>query len=726
MSWRNWSIGIKIGVALGVVLLLMAGISGVGLLKVSQLNSHMGEALSVNALNTELANREIDHLRFMSKITTFFQDASMTSLDLQTDDHKCNLGKWLYGEGRKEAEQKYPELVPQLKELEAPHALLHDSVAEMQQILAKAESKDMAVYGMQDIFEQKTQKALVEVSAILQKIGGELAKKTTILNELAKQGVRSAIQIILALTGLALVVGVVFGFNIVRMISGSLKKMVLFAENMAKGDLTGQLEMSQKDEIGALAKTLNTTVEQWRQIVGSLGDEVAVLASSSQELSSTSRNLSDGASNSAELSSSVAAATEEMSANMNSVAAASEEAATNVNIVATAAEEISSTIHQIAAKTEQAKEITRGAVLLAQSSTEKVDALGRAALEISKVTEAITEISDQTNLLALNATIEAARAGEAGKGFAVVANEIKELAKQTAAATGEIKSRIESIQGSTNETVSEIEQITKVISQMNGIVADIAQSVEEQTATTSEIAESVLQAAQGISEVNENVAQSSMVAGQIAGDITEVSNVSRSLSKSGHDVEGSAQELANVAETLKNLVAHFKMVAVVTGGTGTKVATSTSRPVASSALSSASADISDLMPWSNNLSVDIKLIDDQHKKLVGMINELHKAMKLKRSNATMGSILDRLADYTVTHFAVEEKLFAQYGYPEEKAHVELHRKLVAQVVDIQKKFKSGDAMISMDLMTFLKNWLVNHIQGTDKKYSSFLRGHGVK
>ncbi|MFH2124713.1 MAG: bacteriohemerythrin [Pseudomonadota bacterium] len=725
MNWKNWSIGTKIAVAMGVVLLLMVGVGGVGLLKVSQLSSGMDEALSVNALNAELAKREIDHLQFARKIMTFFEDDSITTLDLQADDHKCKLGQWLYGEGRKESEQKYPELVPLLKELEAPHAALHASVTEMQQILAKAESKDMAVYTMQDVFHQKSEGALAQVSGILQKIGEELSKKTKIENEQAKQNARDAINIILILTALALVVGAVFGFNIVRVISGSLKKMVLFAENLARGDLTGQLEISQKDEIGVLAKTLNDTMEQWRQIVGGLTDEVAVLASSSQELTSTSRSLSAGAGNSAELSSSVAAATEEMSANMNSVAAASEEAATNVNIVATAAEEISSTIHQIAAKTEQAKEITSGAVILAQSSTEKVDALGRAALEISKVTEAITEISDQTNLLALNATIEAARAGEAGKGFAVVANEIKELAKQTAAATGEIKSRIESIQGSTNETVSEIEQITKVISQMNGIVADIAQSVEEQTATTSEIAESVLQAAQGISEVNENVAQSSAVAGEIAGDISEVSNVSKALSKSGQDVERNAQDLVQVAEALRSLVAHFK-TASVTGGGMAKAVKPASMSVVSSSVSSASANIPDLMSWSNNLSVNIKQIDDQHKKLVGMINELHKAMKLKKSNNAMGAILDRLVDYTVVHFSTEEDLFTKYGYPEEKAHVELHKKLVAQVLDIQQKFKAGDAMLSMELMSFLKDWLVKHIQGTDKKYSTFLRGHGVK
>jgi methyl-accepting chemotaxis protein len=722
MNWKNWSIGIKIGVSFGLAALMLAVIGGVGLLKLSQVSSDMDRALVVNTLNTELARRESDHLRFLQKITTFFQDASMQNLEVETDDHKCKLGKWLYGEGRTQAEQQLPALAPVLKELEAPHARLHASVSDMKQIQAKAESKDLAVYAMQDIYQKKTIVAVKEVVTILNNAGEILEKKVNEIDGRTKQAVHNAFQIILIVTGLALVIGFVFGFNLIRLITGGLNKMVQFAQKMAKGDLTGHLDISQKDEIGELGRSLNAMGEQWRQIIDGLGEEVASLASSSQELTTTSRSLSAGAGNAAEISASVAAATEEMSANMNSVAAASEQAATNVNIVATAAEEISSTIHQIAAKTEQAKEITSGAVLLAQSSTEKVDALGLAALEISKVTEVINEISDQTNLLALNATIEAARAGEAGKGFAVVANEIKDLAKQTATATGEIRAKIESIQGSTNQTVSEIEQITKVISQMNGIVSEIAQAVEEQTATTSEIAESVMQAAQGISEVNENVAQSSTVASEIAGDIAEVSNVARSLSNSGHDVERNAQDLVSVAENLRGMVANFK-TASGAGGEGGMAKRGLS---SASSAGSASGNVPDLMSWSAGLSVNITQIDDQHKKLIGMINELHKAMKLKKSNSAMGSILDRLADYTVTHFATEEKLFAQYGYPEEKAHVELHRKLVAQVVDIQKKFKSGNAMISMELMAFLKDWLVNHIQGTDKKYSSFLREHGVK
>jgi len=718
MNWKNWSMGIKLGVAFGIILLLMTGVGGVGFLKVSQLASDMKTSLSTSELNVLFVKRDLDHLHLLQHIRAFCNDPALSAKDLEADGHKCPLGQWLYGEGRKQTEKQYPELASLLQELEVPHARLHASITELHQILDKAKDMDEATYAMQEVYEAKTEVASQEISLILSKVVGLLEQKVKEDAEHAQQGARDAGRIILIMTALAVVIGIVFGFNIFRLITGGLKKMAFFSENMAKGDLTGNLDVTQKDEFGTLAKALNAMAEQWRQVIRGLGDEVAALASSSQELTGTSRSLSEGASNAADLSSSVAAATEEMSANMNSVAAASEQAATNVNIVATAAEEISSTIQQIAGKTEQAKEITGGAVVLAQSSTEKVDALGRAAHEISKVTEVITEISDQTNLLALNATIEAARAGEAGKGFAVVANEIKALAQQTAAATGEIRAKIESIQGSTNETVSEIEQITRVINEMNGIVADIAQSVEEQTSTTSEIVGSVMQAAQGISEVNENVAQSSTVAGQIAGDIAEVSNVAGILSASGQDVERNARDLAGVADVLREMVGHFK---VGSGADGVAVAKTKTSPVVDQAV-----NIPEFMPWSNSLSVNIAQLDDQHKKLVAMVNELHRAMKLKKSNSVIGSILDRLADYTVSHFGTEEKLFARYGYPEEKAHVEIHRKLVAQVVDIQKKFKAGEAMVSMELMTFLKDWLVNHIQGTDKKYSSFLRGHGVK
>jgi methyl-accepting chemotaxis protein len=191
--------------------------------------------------------------------------------------------------------------------------------------------------------------------------------------------------------------------------------------------------------------------------------------------------------------------------------------------------------------------------------SEKVDELGSAALDIGKVTETIADISAQTNLLALNATIEAARAGEAGKGFAVVANEIKDLAKQTAQATGEIKERIDGIQNSTNVTVAGIKKISDIITEIDTIVSGIAISLDEQSATMSELTTNIVQAGEGISEVSENVAQSSVVSQQISADISEVNRSVNEISTDTGEVRRNAEELRLLSQSLKSLIEKFKI-----------------------------------------------------------------------------------------------------------------------------------------------------------------------
>jgi methyl-accepting chemotaxis protein len=316
---------------------------------------------------------------------------------------------------------------------------------------------------------------------------------------------------------------------------------------------------SSLDEIGDLNRSLNLFMHRIRKMLLDINAGADNLASSSKEMAEISHQVSSGAEQTSGKSNTVASAAEEMSSNMNTVAAATEEAATNVGLVATASEQMTATINEIAQNTEKGRAITGEAVEEARNTSEKVNELGAAAIEIGKVTETITEISEQTNLLALNATIEAARAGEAGKGFAVVANEIKELARQTAEATGEIKAQISGIQGSTEETVREIEKISKVINDVNEIVSVIASAVEEQSVTTKEIAGNVTQASQGIQEVTENVTQSSSVAGEIANNISEVNQAAGEMANSSSQVDLSAQELSKLAEQLKEMVAKFKV-----------------------------------------------------------------------------------------------------------------------------------------------------------------------
>lgn len=318
-------------------------------------------------------------------------------------------------------------------------------------------------------------------------------------------------------------------------------------------------KQSNYDELQELATNFNGFVFKLQQMFKEVVHGVVTISSATTELSAIAEQMSGSAANVSNQSNSVATAAEEMSVNMDSVAAATEQTTTNMNIVASAAEEMTATIADVNNNTIQASKVTAEAVEEAKSATAKVQELGLAASEISKVTEVITDISGQTNLLALNATIEAARAGEAGKGFAVVANEIKELAKQTAEATGQIKSQIEGIQNSTEATVIQIKRITDVINNVNDTVNTITGAVNEQTAATDEIANNVAQAAQGLAEVNENVAQSSAVSAQIAQDITVVSQSSSEMSTSSSEVQSSAAELSKTAEKLKNMVSGFKL-----------------------------------------------------------------------------------------------------------------------------------------------------------------------
>ena len=402
----------------------------------------------------------------------------------------------------------------------------------------------------------------------------EIGKKTMKLigtvEDIAKKEIRAAqtktsdttrfqIKLLVIISIAGIVLSVLFGLFITRLITKPITLANDFAGRVAAGDLTGRIDMDQKDEIGTLVKSLNTMSEKLQKMFKDVKEGVGTLASSSTELSTVSNQITSNSEKTSEKSNTVSAAAEEMSSNMNSVAAATEQATVNFQMIVSAAEEMTATIQEISKNTSKGSQITQNAVQNAREASGKVERLGRAAKEITKVTETIADISEQTNLLALNATIEAARAGEAGKGFAVVAGEIKTLAQQTAQATTEINLKISGVQDTSKEAASAIEAIVGIINEIDEIVTSVAAAIEEQSATTREISSNVSQAASGIQEVNDTINQISAVTGEVAKNITEVSQAADETNAGSRQVNESAVELSKLAERLNQMVGQFKL-----------------------------------------------------------------------------------------------------------------------------------------------------------------------
>ena len=130
--------------------------------------------------------------------------------------------------------------------------------------------------------------------------------------------------------------------------------------------------------------------------------------------------------------------------------------------------------------------------------------------------------------------------------------------------------------------------------------------------------------------------------------------------------------------------------------------------------------------WSDRYSVGIATIDSQHQKLVGLVNQLYAAINNGSPDSVTAKVLDGLAAYTLSHFATEEGFMKRHAFPGYAQHKAEHDGLVAQVKKLQQGQKTGKAKISLEVMTVLQTWLIGHIMGTDKKYTSHLLAAGVK
>jgi methyl-accepting chemotaxis protein len=549
----NMRIGKKLGLVLGVCVCLLASLAGL--------------ALWGNATMAKYESDSLDRLTKCLLAEQFANGTAVATLHVEALAQRTTADeKDVLAQIRKEYRAALDEFTrrantPKSRQQAADMAaLVQDFVAVNTRVIELSEAgKHVEAL---NLFREKS----VRFSSSVRAKAAEAEKWQEQLveqNEQQRQSAASTVWLALVLGGsFAGAFAIAAGILLTRSIARPLTRAIAHLGEVAKGDLSKDAPaefQARGDEIGMLARAKQLMIVNLRQMVQDLSSGVEVLSSSSTELSANSGQMSEGGRQASEKSHSVAAAAEEMTANVTTVAAGMEQTTTNLTSVATATEEMTATIGEIAGNSEKARRITEEATRQAARISEQMNQLGHAAHEIGKVTETITEISSQTNLLALNATIEAARAGSAGKGFAVVANEIKELAQQTAAATEDIKSRIAGVQSSTAGGIAEIGKVSQVIREVSDIVAAIAAAIEEQATVTKDIARNIGEASAGVRDANMRVSESSQVTRSIAQEIAVVDQATRSMADGSEQVRASAMDLSKLAEALQATVSKFQV-----------------------------------------------------------------------------------------------------------------------------------------------------------------------
>ncbi|POD31026.1 methyl-accepting chemotaxis protein [Pseudomonas syringae pv. syringae] len=352
-----------------------------------------------------------------------------------------------------------------------------------------------------------------------------------------------SVQMIIAATALAMVLGILAAWVITRQITTPLQETLEVVERVASGDLSRNLKVDRKDELGKLQATIQRMTVSLRELVGGIRDGVTQIASAAEELSAVTEQTSAGVNSQKVETDQVATAMHEMTATVQEVARNAEEASEAAVTADRQARDGERVVNEAIAQIERLASAVG-------NSSEAMGALKQESDKIGSVLDVIKSVAEQTNLLALNAAIEAARAGEAGRGFAVVADEVRSLAQRTQKSTEEIEALIARLQSGTQQATTvmdssrelstssveltrraggSLESITKTVSAIQAMNQQIAAAAEEQSATAEEINRSII----------------------------NVRDVSEQTSAASEETAASSVELARLGNHLQVLVSRF-------------------------------------------------------------------------------------------------------------------------------------------------------------------------
>ncbi len=596
MTWKNLTIGKKITAGFLMILSLLVFLSIMSYLGVGNIVKNAKEVIAGNKLDGILAQREVDHLNWVAKVSALLNDDSATELKVETDHTKCGFGLWLYGDGRKEAERLAPSIAPLLQSIEQPHKDLHDSAVAIQGVFVQADmglpAKLVAIEAAHLNWASKVRDAIITKSTTLDvetdptKCG--LGKwldsdqaKTSYKN--ASPKFREQFDAIRE------------GHNTMHASATRLKELLtaqqvdeaaLAFKNDTLPRLTATIEILKglateaEAQVAGKTKSEKIYIEQTvpavhavqdllakiRQEARSkvMTDEVMIAAATKTQLESMilgliifamglgfalflARTISVLLTRVAHQMAGEAA---EVATASNQIMSSSQALADGASSQAAAVEQISSTMEEVTAMTRQdaenaklseglikeANQVLQEADSSMKKLTASMDEISKASTETHKIVKTIDEIAFQTNLLALNAAVEAARAGEAGAGFAVVADEVRSLAMR---ATEAAKNTSNLIEG----TVQKIKIGSDLVAVTEAAFNAVNQSIGKINTTVGEIAGSTKEQAIAISQVNAAISQVDNVIQQTAATAEETAAASNELNRQAEDMRASVHGL---------------------------------------------------------------------------------------------------------------------------------------------------------------------------------------
>ncbi len=374
-----------------------------------------------------------------------------------------------------------------------------------------------------------------------------------------KEKVSSIITSTLLVSLVFLILFITMALLVSNRIIQPIKAVMETLRSLSSGDLTHKCKVTSIDETGHIAAAVNQTIDSFTEIIRNIKSYSGVLTVESGHLSEKSSVISD---NSSSIVAKTGQTTQSVKDSDDSVSAISDTAgqmSSNINTVASSIEEMSSSLNEVARNCQKESQIASEANTQSKLTRQLMDKLDLSAREISKIVDAINAVAKKTNLLALNATIEAASAGEAGKGFAVVASEVKDLAYQTANATGQIKKLVNEMQNNTDNAVDAIAKIDGIIGDVNIISQTIVSAVEEQSATIHEISKNMTDVNSSAHSIASNVNTSAHGIKQIMTLIVDVDSSLKETTSSVSVIKGSADQLAKIVEGLNNIIMKFKL-----------------------------------------------------------------------------------------------------------------------------------------------------------------------